>query len=225
MVHGGGSGDGFAKLREAMVTEQLVSRGISDARVLAAMGEVGREAFVSPDMVAMAYEDRPLPIGYGQTISQPYMVARATELVAPRPNDRALEIGAGCGYQAAVLSRLCANVFGVEIISALAERARDTVRPLGYDNVTVEAFDGSAGWPAHAPYDVIVVSAATPAIPALLINQLSEGGRLVAPVGSSEEQVLTLMRRKGAEYEIVEDVSCRYVSLVGRFVGHASPRA
>jgi protein-L-isoaspartate(D-aspartate) O-methyltransferase len=208
-----------------MVHAQLVSRGIHNPRVLGAMGEVPRETFVSADLEEMAYEDRPLPIGVGQTISQPYMVARATELLEPQPSDRALEIGAGCGYQVAVLSRLCAQVFGVEIVAELAERARDTLQTLGYGNVAVEAFDGSGGWPAHAPYDVIVVSAATPVIPALLIDQLRDGGRLVAPVGGPEEQVLTLVRRKGAEYEIVDDVSCRYVSLIGRFVGHASPSA
>jgi protein-L-isoaspartate(D-aspartate) O-methyltransferase len=225
MVKGGGGGDGLTKLREEMVQMQLIPRDIRDTRVLAAMGEVPRESFVSARMEDLAYEDRPLPIGFGQTISQPYMVARATELVAPRPNDRALEIGAGCGYQAAVLSRLCAQVFGVEIVSELAERARVTLKALGYHNAMIEAADGSGGWPAHAPYDVIVVSAATPALPAMLLGQLSDGGRLVAPVGSPEEQVLTLVRRKGAEYEIVRDVSCRYVSLIGRFVGHASPSA
>ncbi len=227
MVGGGGEGQGdeFEGLREAMVREQLIPRGIADMRVLRAMGEVPREAFVADDLKDMAYDDRPLPIGLGQTISQPYMVARATELLAPRPNDRALEVGAGCGYQAAVLSRLCAQVFGVEILSDLVELARAHLRVLGYENVTLGAFDGSAGWPTHAPYDVIVVSAATPQIPALLLDQLNEGGRLVAPVGSSEEQVLTLVKRKGTEYDIVKDVSCRYVSLIGRFAGHARPSA
>jgi protein-L-isoaspartate(D-aspartate) O-methyltransferase len=209
-----------------MVEVQLAGRGIRDARVLAAMTEVPRHRFVEGRFEGMAYDDRPLPIGHNQTISQPFMVARATELAAPGPDDRALEIGAGCGYQAAVLSRLCRQVFAVEIVSELARRAGLVLRTLNYDNVTVEAFDGSGGWPAHAPYDVILVSAGAPQIPAMLLDQLTEGGRLVLPLGMGDSQVLTRVERRGSEYVIVEDTRCRYVDLVGRYgVGGTIPQA
>src|SRR6478752_4122229 len=148
-----------------MVLEQLVRRGISDPRVLEAMGAVPRHLFVDRGLEMNAYDDRPLAIGYGQTISQPYMVARATELAAPQPGDRALEVGAGSGYQAAVLGALAAEVFAVEIVPELAARARQVLAETGHDNVTVESFDGSGGWPEHAPFDVIIVSAGAPRIP------------------------------------------------------------
>jgi protein-L-isoaspartate(D-aspartate) O-methyltransferase len=215
--------------RSLMVVEQLARRGIKDGRVLAAMTEVPRHAFVPELHAALAYEDRPLPIGYGQTISQPFMVARATELAAPRPADRALEIGAGCGYQTAVLARLCAQVFAVEIVPALAERAAATLAALGIRNADVQAFDGSGGWPAHAPFDVIVVSAGAPRIPVFLLQQLAEGGRLVVPVSEGADgpgQVLTCIRRSGDDYQITEDTRCRYVDLVGRYgVGGHQPQA
>jgi protein-L-isoaspartate(D-aspartate) O-methyltransferase len=209
-----------------MVEDQIAARGIRDRRVLAAMAEVPRHRYVDGHLQAMAYEDRPLPIGFSQTISQPFMVARATELAAPAAGDRALEIGAGCGYQAAVLAQLCKEVFAVEVVPELATRAAQVLRTLGYDNITVDSFDGSGGWPEHAPYDVILVSAGAPRIPALLMDQLAEGGRLVVPVGDFETQVLTRVRRRGSEYEIVEDTRCRYVDLIGRYgVGADVPRA
>src|SRR5258708_36400859 len=152
----------FAEARRRMVVEQLVGRGVTDVRVLAAMGAVPRHLFVAPALADEAYGDRPLPIGFGQTISQPYMVARATELAEPREGERALEVGAGCGYQAAVLAKLCAEVFAVEIVPGLASQARATLRALDVRNVTVDSFDGSVGWPEHAPYDVIIVSAGRP---------------------------------------------------------------
>jgi protein-L-isoaspartate(D-aspartate) O-methyltransferase len=209
-----------------MVDQQLVARGITDRRLLAAMSEVPRHRFVDNHLQPLAYEDRPLPIGFSQTISQPYMVARATELLRPQPQDRALEIGAGCGYQAAVLSRLCARVFGVEIVAELAARASLVLRTLGYDNATIDCFDGSAGWATNAPYDVILVSAGAPRIPSLLIDQLADRGRLVVPVGLGDTQILTRVERRGADYVIVEDTRCRYVDLVGRYgVGSSVPRA
>jgi protein-L-isoaspartate(D-aspartate) O-methyltransferase len=209
-----------------MVEEQIAGRGVTDRRLLAAMLEVPRHRFVDGHLQGMAYEDRPLPIGFHQTISQPFMVARATELAAPAPADRALEIGAGCGYQAAVLSRLCKQVFAVEIVSELAARAALILRTLKYDNVTIDAFDGSGGWPDHAPYDVILVSAGAPRIPALLLDQLADGGRMVLPVGSGETQVLTRVLRKGSHYDVLEDTRCRYVDLVGRYgVGASVPEA
>jgi len=209
-----------------MVDEQIAARGINDRRLLQAMEEVPRHRFVAGHLQSLAYEDRPLPIGHSQTISQPFMVARATELAGPQPGDRALEIGAGCGYQAAVLSRLCKQVFAVEIVPDLAARAALVLRTLGYDNVTIDSFDGSAGWPAHAPFNVIVVSAGAPRIPALLLDQLADGGRLVVPVGGYETQVLTRVQRHGSAYEIIEDTRCRYVDLIGKYgVGADVPRA
>ncbi len=209
-----------------MVNDQLVQRGIEENRVLGAMIELPRHRFVDPELQSLAYEDRPLPIGFGQTISQPYMVARATELADPRPGDRALEIGAGCGYQAAVLAALCDRVYAVEIVPELADKATATLAALGIGRVTIGCFDGSAGWAAHAPYDVIVVSAGVPRIPALLLDQLADGGRLVAPTGPMEMQVLTRVKRAGDTYDTVEDTRCRYVDLVGRYgVGAEPPRA
>jgi protein-L-isoaspartate(D-aspartate) O-methyltransferase len=216
----------FIEARRVMIVEQLVRRGIKDARVLAAMGAVPRHLFVEPALRDEAYVDRPLPIGFGQTISQPYMVARATELAAPREGDRVLEVGAGCGYQAAVLGQLAAAVYAVELVPGLAARAAETLVGLGFRNVSVDSFDGSAGWPAHAPYDAIVVSAGAPRVPPLLVDQLADGGRLVIPVGPPEEQMLAVVRRVGDRYETTYDTRCRYVDLLGRFgVGSEPPAA
>jgi protein-L-isoaspartate(D-aspartate) O-methyltransferase len=232
---GGGAGAGGAgddpddaalRLRRGMVLEQLVRRGIREPRVLEAMTTVPRHRFVDPALASQAYDDRPLAIGYGQTISQPYMVARATELAAPRAEDRALEVGAGSGYQAAVLGTLCAEVFAIEIVPALAARARRALAELGYGNVVLESFDGSGGWPEHAPYDVIIVSAGAPRIPAMLVSELAEGGRLIIPVGGPEEQELAVVRREGDHYVTAYDTRCRYVDLQGRFgVGGGQPAA
>ena len=232
---GGGAGAGGAgddpddvalRLRREMVLEQLVRRGIREPRVLEAMTAVPRHRFVDPALASQAYDDRPLAIGYGQTISQPYMVARATELAAPRAEDRALEVGAGSGYQAAVLGTLCAEVFAIEIVPALAARARRVLAELDYSNVVLESFDGSGGWPEHAPYDVIIVSAGAPRIPAMLVSELAEGGRLIIPVGGPEEQELAVVRREGDHYVTAYDTRCRYVDLQGRFgVGGGQPAA
>jgi len=231
---GGAGGDGagddpdekFAEARRSMVIEQLAHRGIRDPRVLGAMGLVARHRFVEPSLVEAAYEDRPLPIGFGQTISQPYMVARATELAEVRSTDRALEVGAGSGYQTAVLAQLCAQVYGIEIVPALAARARRVLEELGARNAVIESFDGSGGWPAHAPYDVIIVSAGAPRVPPLLVDQLAEGGRLVIPLGPAEEQTLALVRRTGDDFTTSYDTRCRYVDLLGRFgVGGGAPAA
>jgi protein-L-isoaspartate(D-aspartate) O-methyltransferase len=209
-----------------MVLEQLARRGIRDPRVLEAMSVVPRHRFVDPALATQAYDDRPLAIGFGQTISQPYMVARATELAAPRASDRALEVGAGSGYQAAVLAELVAEVCAIEIVPALAGRARNVLAEIGYRNVIVESFDGSGGWPEHAPYDVIIVSAGAPRIPAMLVSELAEGGRLVIPVGSPDEQELAVVRRQGDHYVTSYDTRCRYVDLQGRFgVGGGQPAA
>ena len=220
--------EAYSQLRRAMVLEQLVRRGIRDPRVLEAMSIVPRHRFVDPALAAHAYEDRPLGIGHGQTISQPYMVARATELAGPRATDRALEVGAGSGYQAAVLAQLAAQVFAVEIVPELAARARQVLAEVGdgHDKVTVDSFDGSGGWPEHAPYDVIIVSAGAPRIPALMVSELADGGRLVIPVGGPDEQELAVVRREGDHYVTAYDTRCRYVDLQGRFgVGSGVPVA
>ena len=209
-----------------MVAEQLLPRGINDPRVLEAMSRVPRHLFVDREQMDHAYDDRPLPIGFGQTISQPYMVARATELAVPDAGDIALEIGVGSGYQTAVLALLCAQVFAVDILPGLVDKARAHLAEAGCQNVTLAVSDGSCGWPDHAPYDIIIISAATPQIPALLLDELRDGGRVVAPVGGFDEQVLTRVRRRGEEFETMQDVPCRYVNLIGRYgVGRDNPRA
>lgn len=180
--------------RQRMVDEQLIPRGITDRRVLEAMRAVPRHQFVSPEQRAEAYEDRPLPIGNGQTISQPYIVALMTQLAAPMPADRALDVGTGSGYQAAVLAELVDLVDSVEIVPALAERARGTLCDLGYRNVKVHLGDGSIGLPGEAPYNLILAAAAPEAVPPALVELLAPGGRLVMPVGG-DRQMLMLVRK------------------------------
>ena len=191
--------DSFVTARTAMVNEQIAGRGVRDARVLAAMRDVPRHLFVPPDLQSSAYDDRPLSIGYGQTISQPYIVALMTEIVRPQPGDRVLEIGTGSGYQAAVLSRLVSLVYSIEIVEALGRDAERRLTSLGYANVTVRIGDGYAGWPEKAPFDRIVVTAAPDHVPQPLVAQLRPGGRLVIPVGSIfEGQELQLLEKDDA---------------------------
>jgi protein-L-isoaspartate(D-aspartate) O-methyltransferase len=188
--------DSFAAARDAMVTEQIAARDVRNPRVLAAMREVPRHLFVPQELQASAYDDRPLPIGYGQTISQPYIVALMSELVRPQANDRALEIGTGSGYQAAVLSRLVSHLYSIEIVEPLAREAGRRLSALGHANVTVRAGDGYLGWPEMAPFDLIVVTAAPDHVPQPLVDQLRPGGRLVIPVGSIiEGQELQLLEK------------------------------
>ena len=212
--------------RREMVIEQLVRRGIKDPRVLGAMSVVPRHRFVGPSLADEAYQDRPLAIGYGQTISQPYMVARVTELAEPKAGQRALEVGAGCGYQAAILAEMSGEVCAIEIVPELAARAGQTLAELGYRNVEIKCFDGSGGWPQQAPFDVIIVSAGAPRVPPLLVDQLADGGRMVVPVGPAAEQELVVIHRLGDRYETSVDTRCRYVDLLGRFgVGGSPPSA
>jgi protein-L-isoaspartate(D-aspartate) O-methyltransferase len=191
--------DEFSADRQAMVAEQIAGRDVRDTRVLAAMRDVPRHLFVPPDAQRQAYADHPLPIGYGQTISQPYIVALMTELARPRPDDRALEVGTGSGYQAAVLSRLVSHVYTIEIVEPLARTAEQLLKKLGYANATVRAGDGYAGWPDMSPFDIIMVTAAPDHVPAPLLAQLKPGGRLVIPVGPvSAIQELQLIEKDNA---------------------------
>ena len=203
--------------RARMVRDQLVSRGIRDARVLAALGKVPRQEFVPKALQAEAYQDGPLPIGHGQTISQPYVVAFMTEALVLRPRDRVLEIGTGSGYQAAVLAGLVAEVFSIELLEPLARRAEADLRRLGYGNVKVRAGDGYGGWPEAAPFEAILVTCAPDEVPEALVDQLKVGGRMIVPVGSQgAAQELILLRKtlEGLERQAVLPV--RFVPMVKR---------
>jgi len=201
--------------RQRMVEEQLVRRGLRDEDVLAALRSVPRHLFVPGDAAVEAYADTPLPIGLGQTISQPYMVALMTSLLEVDVRSRVLEVGAGSGYQTAVLAEVAGEVYAVERLSPLAERARVTLARLGYTNVHLAIGDGASGWHEYAPYDGILVAAAAAEVPPELLGQLSEGGRLVVPVGRSRgDQVLTIVERRGDAFEERYDTRCRFVPLV-----------
>jgi protein-L-isoaspartate(D-aspartate) O-methyltransferase len=200
-----------------MVTEQLQARGITDARVLAAMRKLPRERFVDESMRERAYEDAPLPIGYGQTISQPYMVARMCALARLGGDEAVLEIGAGSGYQAGVLAELARQVYAVEVRPELGRRAEERLKALGYTNVEVGLFDGTYGWRERAPFDAILVAAGAPAVPPLLVDQLADGGRLIVPVGPRQGQRLCIVTRRGAEYETAWGTPCSFVDLVGKY--------
>jgi protein-L-isoaspartate(D-aspartate) O-methyltransferase len=207
----------YARARERMVKEQLVSRGIKDPRLLRAMSEVPRHLFLESDLWDDAYQDRPLPIGANQTISQPYMVALMVEALGLKGAERVLEVGTGSGYAAAVLSRLCAEVISIEALEELARKARAVLKTLGYTNVSVLVGDGTLGCKGLAPYDAIVVSAAGPCIPRPLLEQLKVPGYLVFPMGEKELQSLVRIRKDSSG--IREDYlgECRFVSLRGKF--------
>ena len=206
----------FGKIRKRMVTAQLERRGVRDPRVLEAMGRVPREAFVGAGMEDFAYQDSALPIGEGQTISQPYIVAVMTEAAQLLPGDRVLEVGAGSGYAAAILSRLAGRVFAIERHSALTEAAHERCRKLGYDNITFKTGDGSTGWPEEAPFDAILVAAGVPAPPEALRQQLKIGGRLIVPVGDADEQrLIRITRIAGEAFEEGDLGGVRFVPLIG----------
>jgi protein-L-isoaspartate(D-aspartate) O-methyltransferase len=202
--------------RLAMVATQIAARGVRDARVLEAMREVPRHRFVPEEARLEAYEDRPLPIGQGQTISQPYMVATMTETLAPQQEDRVLEIGTGSGYQTAILARLAARVHSMERHAALAERARSVLDSLGITNVQIHLGDGTEGLPEEAPFERILVTAGAPAVPQSLRQQLTDGGRLVIPVGPSDFQHVTIVERRGDQYVERLGDACTFVPLIGR---------
>jgi protein-L-isoaspartate(D-aspartate) O-methyltransferase len=202
--------------RKAMVTHQIAARGIRDLRVLAAMEEIPRHLFIPPPYDRAAYEDNPLPIGNGQTISQPYIVALMTDLLHPKATDNVLEIGAGSGYQAAILSRLVRRLTTIERISPIASLARKNLNTLGISNAVVVEGDGTLGYPENAPYDGIMITAATPEVPLPLIEQLAEGGTLVAPVGGHDLQELVTIRKVHGSITREYHGGVRFVPLIGQ---------
>ncbi|HEX5491727.1 MAG TPA: protein-L-isoaspartate(D-aspartate) O-methyltransferase [Candidatus Udaeobacter sp.] len=204
----------FAAQRQRMVEQQLKPRGIKDGRLLAAMTKVPREEFVPVNARADAYQDRPLPIGYEQTISQPYLVAFMTEQLRPQQSDRVLEIGSGSGYQAAILAELVANVYTVEIVEPLAKTAEATLRRLGYTNVHMRVGDGYKGWPEEAPFDAIIVTCAPDKVPQPLIDQLKDGGRMVIPVGERFAQQLYLLEKKNGQLKQSATLPVRFVPML-----------
>jgi protein-L-isoaspartate(D-aspartate) O-methyltransferase len=209
--------DEYETAQKRMVEEQIAGRGIRDGRVLAVMGSIPRHCFIPADDLAWAYADGPLPIGYGQTISQPYIVALMTELLELEPADRVLEVGGGCGYQAAVLGELAGEVHSVEVIPELAWQESKTLIGLGYTRVHVHSGDGSQGWPEAAPYNRILVAAGAPEVPQPLLDQLAEEGLLVIPVGNRNVQKLEVWKRNGREFNCRVTLEVCFVPLHGQF--------
>jgi protein-L-isoaspartate(D-aspartate) O-methyltransferase len=219
--------DPYALARQRMVAEQLVppGRDITNARVLAVMGRVPRHEFVPERLRSDAYADHPLPIGHGQTISQPYIVAFMTERLEPKPTDRVLEIGTGSGYQAAVLAELVAQVYTVEIVEDLAQRAAADLKRVGYTNVHVRAGDGYQGWAEAAPFDSIIVTCAPERVPQPLIDQLKDGGRIIIPVGPAWNQELVLLCKRGGKLEQQAVLPVSFVPMTGRAQGKTEGRS
>lgn len=212
----GGEEPKYTEARERMVRQQIAARGIGDERVLDAMRTIPRHLFVPEKSRYSAYHDGPLPIGLGQTISQPYIVALMTEALKLKEHERVLEIGTGSGYQAAILSLLASHVYTVERFQELVTRVQDLFSQLGYNNISVRVGDGTLGWPDHAPYDAVIVTAAAPDVPHPLTDQLAEGGRLVAPIGGSWSQVLIRIRKQGVYLRRQELATVAFVPLIGK---------
>jgi len=219
--------DSYALARHSMVAEQLVrpGRDITNVHVLAVMGKVPRHEFVPERLRTDAYADGPLPIGQGQTISQPYIVAFMTERLEPKPTDRVLEIGTGSGYQAAVLAGLVADVYTIEIIEALAQRAAADLKRLGYTNVHLRTGDGYKGWAEAAPFDSIIVTCAPERVPQPLIDQLKEGGRIIIPIGPAGYQELVLLRKRGGKLEQHAVLPVSFVPMTGKAKENPKPEA
>jgi protein-L-isoaspartate(D-aspartate) O-methyltransferase len=218
-----GAGDSFAGYR-ALLVESLREKGIRDLRVLHAIATVPRHRFVPEPLRHRAYEDSPLPIGAGQTISQPYVQARSLELLRLTGEDRVLEVGAGSGYQTALLATLASTVLAVERVPALANSAREALDALAVSNASVVVGDGTLGWRPYAPYDAILVAAASPSVPAPLLEQLAPGGRMVIPLGDRESQELTLVERVGDDVRTTTVSGVRFVPLLGAFGFHPGER-
>ncbi len=202
--------------RRQMIEQQLRRRGIGDDRVLRVMSEIPRERFVPKDLAHAAYEDRALNIGLGQTISQPYIVAYMTEQLQLRPTHRVLEIGTGSGYQTAVLASLCETIYSVECLPELSEKTQITLHQLGLSNVTYAIRDGTLGWPEHAPYERIIVTAGAPDIPAPLVDQLQVGAKMILPIGNHKAQQLVLIEKKANRFVEFPLIGCRFVKLIGQ---------
>jgi len=212
-------GPGFAAKRKAMVSRQIEARGVRDPLVLKAMSDVPRHLFVPAGLADQAYEDHPLPIGEGQTISQPYIVALMTECLALKGGEKVLEVGTGSGYQAAVLGRIAGSVFTIEINGTLARRAGATLERLGFGNVHIRSGDGFFGWPEEAPFDSVIVTAAAPEIPPALFAQLAEGGRLVIPLGDpATYQRLTVATKRNGKPVIEQVLDVRFVPMTGEIL-------
>jgi protein-L-isoaspartate(D-aspartate) O-methyltransferase len=201
--------------RERMVKNQLMPRGITDKRVLTAMGKVQRHLFMEEALLGEAYNDHPLPIGHKQTISQPYIVALMTQALGLSGKEKVLEIGTGSGYQTAVLAELSAKVCTIERIRPLMEKARYILQELGYNNILFKSYDGTLGWEEYAPYDAIIITAGAPSVPEPLLGQLAEGGRMIVPVGDKSSQELIKITRKKDSYDKKSLGGCRFVDLIG----------
>jgi len=209
--------ENFELLRNEMVDTQLIPRGISDPLVIGAFRKVPRHRFAPENIRISAYEDAALPIGEGQTISQPYMVAIMTELLKLKGDEKVLEIGTGSGYQAAILAELCKKVITVERIVSLSQRSEKILKEMGYSNIEFVIGDGTLGYPEEAPYEGIIVTAGCPKIPSPLIDQLAEGGRLVIPVGERYLQTLTIATKEKGKISIEESIGCVFVPLIGKY--------
>lgn len=209
--------DRYKVARRRMVTEQLIPGGIKDQKVLDAMGRIPREAFIDPGIIDQAYEDRPLHIGLGQTISQPLIVAMMTEALKLKGHEKVLEIGTGSGYQAAILAELAKEVYTIERVDVLSIRARKNLHRLLYKNIKFRIGDGTLGWPEEAPFDGIMVTAGAPVIPGTLREQLAEGGRLVIPVGGDVVQELLIVTREKDSFSTKTVTGCRFVKLIGEY--------
>jgi protein-L-isoaspartate(D-aspartate) O-methyltransferase len=207
----------YAWARERMVQEQIIARGITDARVIAALRKSPRHLFVDAGLVNRAYDDSALPIGDKQTLSQPYMAARMSEALRLGGDEKILEIGTGSGYQTALLAEIGFNVFSVEKLRALSRKARQLLDRLGYQNIALHVGDGTIGWSEHAPYDGIIVTAGAPSPPKPLLEQLAIGGRLVIPVGDEQEQTLVRVSRTRFSYKEERLGECKFVKLLGKF--------
>lgn len=203
----------FPRQRQEMIRSQIEARGIKDKKVLAAMKKVKRHLFVPPGLRNFAYYDQPLPVGQGQTISQPYIVALMTELLLLKGDEKVLEIGTGSGYQAAILAEIASEVYTIEILPVLAQRAEGLLNQLGYKNIKVRCGDGYQGWPEQAPFDAIIVTCAPPNIPQALIDQLADGGRLVIPLGEEVQELKVLVKKKD-KIEIEYIIPVRFVPMV-----------
>jgi protein-L-isoaspartate(D-aspartate) O-methyltransferase len=217
MLMAGGKEDKLARQRQAMVRDQIAAKGVKDPRVLEAMQQVPREHFVLPAQLKESYADSPLPIDCGQTISQPYMVALMTECLELKGTEKVLEIGTGSGYQTAILCLLCERVYSIEKHPELSEKAFYVLKELGLKNAHLRVGDGTTGWPEHAPFDGIVVTAGAPEIPPPLKEQLAIGGRLAVPVGDMHSQVLKKLVRTEGGYNLKDVCGCRFVPLLGEY--------